>query len=203
MIINAELAWHRQQQWRHLDEEKVEKIQNYSFPDELYRSNNKHGMELALGAQYISDRFSQFGVEYYYQSEGYSSAQWRQQTRLIKFLNRRNYYPPLDNAFDAYKYLMASEIYNVSIKGNLLGRHYINSYASVLNEDQSSLKPWFLINIIDKSSILGITYTKPLDKWSKQLEIYTGVYAALGNKDSEFGLFGERLGNYCGFNYHF
>ena len=203
LIFNAELAWHMQQQWRHLDRDSAERVQNYAFPEELYRTNDKQGIELALGMQYTTDRFSQFGVEYYFQSEGYSAAQWRKQTDLIKFLNQRTHYAPLDNAFDAYKYLMASEIYNTSSKGNLLGRHYLNSYASILMQDQSSLKPWVVINMLDKSSIVGITYTKPLDKWSKQLEIYTGVYAAFGNKDSEFGLFGETLGNYLGFNYHF
>lgn len=74
-------------------------------------------MELALGGQYTSDNFSVFGVEYYFQSEGYSRAEQRQQRELIDFLNTTTGYAPLDQAFDSYKYLMASEISNTANQG--------------------------------------------------------------------------------------
>jgi len=203
LTFNAELALHQKQQWRHLSESNVEKLQNYIFPEELYRIKNKKGMELALGMQYTSDRFSQFGLEYYYQSEGYSRKQWRSQTNLIHFLNQKTNYAPLDKAFDSYKYLMASEIYNISSKGNLQGKHYINGYASISAAEQKSFKPYFVMNMSDKSLTTGMTYSQSLNIKQQQLEVYTGVYASLGKKNSEFGMFGKTVGSYVGFNYHF
>ncbi|WP_434777981.1 hypothetical protein [Neisseria sp. Ec49-e6-T10] len=202
-VINAELAYHFNQQWRHLDAKKVEMVQHYTFPTQLYSKNNNDGVELGLGMQYTTNRFSQLGLEYYFQSEGYSTSQWRKQTDLVKFLNQKTNYMPLDQAFDSYKYLMASEVYNTSSKGNLQGKHYINAYANILMEDQSSLQPYAVLNLMDKSSMIGLHYNKPLYQLDKQLEVYTGVYAALGSNDSEFGLFGETIGTYLGFKYHF
>jgi len=201
--INAELAYHFNQQWRHLETGKAEMVQHYAFPADLYTTSNDDGVELALGLQYTTDRFSQFGVEYYFQSEGYSAAEWRKQTDLIRFLNQEAKVALLDQAFDAYKYLMAAEISNTSNKGYFLGKHYLNTYASFLMNDQSSIQSFIVLNMRDKSSLLGITYNKPLEKLDKKLEMYTGVYTAFGNQDSEFGLFGETIGSYLGFKYHF
>lgn len=203
LTFNSELAWHRKSPWRHLDEEKVSQLQNYTFPDALYHTPEKQNVELALGLQYTSDRFSQFGVAYYFQSAGYSARQWRKQTDLINFLNQRTQNPALESAFDNYKYLMASEIYNTTGKGHFLGKHYINSYASIVLDEHGTLHPWSVLNITDKSSILGVTFTRRLNSLNKQMEIYTGIYAAVGNKHSEFGLFGETFGTYMGFYYTF
>ncbi|MBV4413077.1 hypothetical protein J0B02_09670 [Enterobacteriaceae bacterium YMB-R22] len=202
-VINAGMAWHDRQQWRHLDGDKARMVERYAFPSELYGIRKKNGVELALGMQYTTDRFSQLGLEYYFQSEGYSSGQWRQQTDLVKFLNQRTNYAPLDQAFDAYKYLMASENYNASSKGSLLGKHYINGWASLLLADRSVIQPYAVLNMVDASAMLGIHYNKPLDRLDKKLDVYTGVYTALGSKHSEFGLFGEAVGTYLGFKYHF
>lgn len=202
-VINGEVAWHRRQQWRHLDADKVRLAQNYAFPTELYSTQDKDGVELALGFQYTTDRFSQFGMEYYYQSEGYSSSQWRQQADAIKFFNQRTQYAPIDNAFDAYKYLMASEIYNTSARGQLMGKHYISGWASLLLADESTVQPYAVLNMRDHSAMLGLHYNKPIERLDKKLDVYTGVYSALGASDSEFGLFGETLGTYLGIKYHF
>lgn len=198
-ILSTELAYHFQQQWRHLDENSARDVEHYRFPDSLYSAKDDDGVELALGMQYTTDRFSQFGLEYYFQSEGYSSAQWEKQTDLIKFLNQRTNYAPLDRAFDAYKYLMASEIYNASSQGNLLGKHYLNAYGSYLMDDQSSVQPFAVMNLQDKSATVGLNINKPLNP---RLELYGGLYTAFGKSDSEFALFGETLGTYLGFKYH-
>lgn len=203
LLFNAEMAVHRRQQWRHLNADNVRQVERYQFPSDLYDIDDKTGVELALGTQYTTDRFSQFGVEYYYQSEGYSSSQWKQQTGLVSFLNQRTGYAPLDNAFDAYKYLMASEIYNTGSKGSLQGKHYLNTWASVLMDDAATLQPYAVMNLVDGSAMLGLNYTRPLEQLDKQLEIYTGVYTAVGSKQSEFGLFGDSVGTYAGFKYHF
>jgi hypothetical protein len=178
-------------------------VEHYLFPSSLYNTKNDDGVELALGMQYTADNFSLFGIEYYFQSEGYSRAEWQKQTNLIKFLNQQTNYAPLDQAFDSYKYLMGSEISNTANKGSLLGKHYINLYASILMDDKSSLQPYAVINMMDKSSMLGVHYNKPLEQTDGKLEIYTGAYTAQGSRDSEFALFGDTAGIYSGFKYHF
>lgn len=35
LTLNAEMAWHREQRWRHLSEEKSAEVQNYAFPSSL------------------------------------------------------------------------------------------------------------------------------------------------------------------------
>ncbi|MFT4274608.1 MAG: hypothetical protein QM578_26775 [Pantoea sp.] len=203
LTFNSELALHSKQRWRHLDEAKAEQLQNYVFPDALYHTREKQGWELALGVQYTTERFNHFGIGYYFQSEGYSARQWKKQTDVINFLSQKTPYPSLERAFDAYKYLMASEIYNASSSGNLLGKHYINSYATILLNEQDRLQPWSAINLMDKSSMTGITYIRQLKSLNNQMEVYTGVYIMAGKNNSEFGLFGETLATYIGFNYTF
>lgn len=159
-------------------------------------------MELALGGQYTSDSFSVFGVEYYFQSEGYSRAEQRQQRELIDFLNTTTGYAPLDQAFDSYKYLMASEISNTANQGMLQGKHYLNAWASLPLAGESTLQPSLVVNLVDGSTLLGLHYSTPLSTISNQLEAYAGGYSALGSRYSEFALFGDTLGLYLGFKYY-
>lgn len=202
-VINGEIAWHRRQKWRHLDGDSVRLAENYAFPSALYSTRDNDGVELALGFQYTTDTFSQFGMEYYFQSEGYSASQWRQQADLLHFFNQRTAYAPIDSTFDAYKYLMASETYNTTAKGQLLGKHYLSGWASFLLADLSTVQPYAVVNMRDRSSTLGLHYNKPIEQMDKKLEVYTGLYSALGGSRSEFGLFGETLGTYAGLKYHF
>jgi hypothetical protein len=202
-VFNVELAWHREQQWRHLDADKAESVQDYRFPSSLYHTTEVSGMELALGGQYTTDRFSVLGVEYYYQSEGYSSKEWRKQRDLIAFLNQKTPYNVINRAFDDYKYLMAAEINNVANKGSLQGRHYINGYASLRLADNSTLQPYAVMNLLDKSMMWGIYYNRPLLQADGKMELYTGLYRTQGGKNTEFGLFGKTIGVYSGMKYYF
>ncbi|MGS0066672.1 hypothetical protein ACUOJY_31470, partial [Escherichia coli] len=98
LTLNVDAAYHRSQQWRHLSHRETAQVEEYQFPDSLYETKDESGVELALGGQYTSDSFSVFGVEYYFQSEGYSRAEQRQQRELIDFLNTTTGYAPLDQA---------------------------------------------------------------------------------------------------------
>lgn len=202
LMINIEIALHQAQQWRHFSEKDKDKVQQWRFPSSLYSAENKKGAELAIGGQYTTDRFNVFGLEYYFQSEGYSQSEWREQTDFIRYLNKRTGHSAIDQAYDNYKYLMGSEISNTANKGMLLGKHYINAYASLLNGDKSSLQPYLIMNVVDRSILVGTHYIKPLQGLDDKAEVYTGLYSALGSKDSEFALFGETLGVYAGFKYH-
>lgn len=201
-VINAEAAWHTAEQWRHFSDKKAADVQNGQFPSSLYSSEDKQGIELAIGGQYTTNTFSVLGLEYYYQSEGYSKSEWRKQTEFIRYLNKNTGYRLLDQVFDNYKYLMGSEISNTANKGMLQGKHYLNAYASFLSDDKSTLQPYLTMNMVDGSALLGIHHVKPLKGMDDKAEIYTGLFSSLGSDDSEFALFGDTLGMYAGFKYH-
>ncbi len=203
LVLNAEVAYHREQQWRHLSEQNAAEVERYQFPSSLYESGQKDGVELAVGGQYTSDNFSVFGLEYYFQSEGYSRAQWRKQNDLISFLNTPTGYGVLDRAFDSYKYLMASEISNTASRGMLQGKHYLNAWASLLSDERAKLQPYLTVNLMDGSSMLGLHYSTPLSRIDERLEAYSGVFTSQGSSDSEFALFGDTLGVYSGVKFYF
>ncbi|MGR7197638.1 hypothetical protein ACU63M_16110 [Klebsiella aerogenes] len=201
-VVNVEVALHKTQQWRHFSVEKRNKVLSGLYPSSLYAQNDKNGYELAVGGQYTTDLFSVFGIEYYYQSEGYSKAAWREQVDFIKLLSKKTGFSSLDKVFDDYKYLMGSEISNTENKGMLQGRHYITSWLSLQNADHSTLQPYLVMNLVDGSALVGTHYINPLKGLSDQAEMYTGLYSAFGSRDSEFALFGETLGVYVGFKYY-
>jgi len=201
-IINAEIALHSTQQWRHFSPQSAAAVQSYSFPSSLYTTEGKQGVELAIGGQYTTDNFSLFGMEYYFQSEGYSAREWRQQTNFVDYLNTKNQYAVLDQVFDAYKYLMGAEISNVANKGNLQGKHYINAYASLAFKGGSSLQPYIITNMMDYSSLIGMHYSTPFDYFDGKVEGYAGMFSAFGSRDAEFSFFGRTVGFYLGVEYH-
>ncbi|SFN24009.1 hypothetical protein SAMN05216516_10479 [Izhakiella capsodis] len=202
MTINAEVAYNASQRWRHLSGQKRQELEDYLFPSSLYSAEDKAGIELALGGQYTSDNFTIFGLEYYFQSEGYSRDQWQKQREMLRFLNARTGYAPLDSAFDAYKYLISSEINNTGNKGMLQGKHYLNVWSSLQLPHQSKLQPYVVLNLVDNSSMVGIHFSTPLTAIDDRLELFSGIYGALGSARSEFAIFGETVGVYVGLKYY-
>jgi len=202
MTLNGEVAYHGGQRWRHLSDQKRQELEHYQFPSSLYDVEDKSGVELAVGGQYTADNFSIFGLEYYFQSEGYSRSQWDKQKNLLHFLNTQTGYAALDDAFDSYKYLMSSEINNVGNKGMLQGKHYFNAWSSVRLDGGATFQPYWVINLTDASSLAGLHFSTPLSALSDKLETYSGIYASLGRAHTEFALFGENVGLYIGFKYY-
>jgi len=201
-IINSELALHKNQQWRHFSNEKKNEVLSGVYPSSLYSQEDKEGIEFSVGGQYTTNNFSIFGMEYYFQSEGYTESEWRNQVNFVKFLNGDTGYQTLNKAFDNYKYLMGGEISNTSNKGMLQGRHYVNTWGSLQNKGSSVIQPYLVMNLLDNSTLLGIHYVKPLKGANDQAEFYMGLYSAQGSKNSEFELFGDTVGVYFGFKYY-
>lgn len=199
--LNVELAWHAKQQWRHFAEQRAEQIKRYAFPSTLFQRQRQPGIELALSGQYSTQKFSQFGVEYYFQSEGYSRHQWRRQVDFIRYLHQRSGFAPVDRAWDAYQYLMAAEIDNVTNQGRLQGKHYMHPYATLMIGDGASLQAYARVNLQDRSALLGLHVNQPLRQ--RNTDIYSGVYCTQGGNATEFGLFGKTAGLYSGFKYYF
>ena len=202
VTFKGEMAFHRGQRWRHLSDRQRRALERYQFPTSLYSAEDKPGVELAAGGEYTSDNFSLFGLEYYFQSEGYSRSQWQKQRELLRFLNTRTGYDPLDSAFDSYKYLMSSEISNTGNKGMLQGKHYLNAWASLQAGGDIALRPYLVLNLVDTSTLAGLHVSAPLNAINDSLEAFGGFYAALGAADSEFALFGESVGMYVGLKYY-
>jgi hypothetical protein len=202
VTLKGEMAFHRRQRWRHLSDRQSQALERYQFPSSLYSAEDKPGVELAAGGEYASDNFSLFGLEYYFQSEGYSHSQWQKQRELLRFLNTRTGYDPLDRAFDSYKYLMSSEISNTGNKGMLQRKHYLNAWASLQAGGQIALQPYLVLNLVDASTLAGLHVSTPLSAINDNLEAFGGMYAALGGADSEFALFGEAVGMYVGLKYY-
>lgn len=201
LMINAELAIHRQQQWRHFAPALAERVRHYDFVSALYEEEDKSGVEFAVGGQYTTDRLNMAGFEYYYQSEGYSQTAWRKQKDFINYLHRQNNAGALGRAYDAYQYLMAAEISNTRNQGMLLKKHYIHGYANIITKESASLQPWLIVNMQDGSAMLGIHFQTPLTRINEQLEAWIGAWSSQGNKQSEFALFGDALGMYLGFKF--
>ncbi|WMU75509.1 hypothetical protein OQ483_24430 (plasmid) [Enterobacter bugandensis] len=202
VTFKGEMAFHRGQYWRHLSDRQRQALERYEFPSSLYSAEDKPGVELAVGGEYTADNFSLFGLEYYFQSEGYSRSQWQKQNELLRFLNARTGYDPLDKAFDAYKYLMSSEISNTGNKGMLQRKHYLNAWASLQAGGQIALQPYMVLNLVGTSTLSGLHVSAPLSAINDNLEAFGGLYAALGGADSEFALFGEAVGMYVGLKYY-
>ena len=201
--LNAALAWHARQQWRHFAGQRARQVAQGAFPSSLYQRDHRAGIELALGGHYTADDFSQSGVEYYFQSEGYSRHQWRRQMRFIDYLHQRTSSGALASVMNAYKYLMAAESDNVANQGNLQGRHYLHGYATLALRHQLSLRAYSVLNLQDSSMMFGLQLSKALTRPGRNLDIYGGIYATQGGGDTEFGLFGAASGIYSGLKYYF
>ena len=200
-MFNAELAWHAKRQWRHFSETYAAQVKDHAFPAALFQRTRRPGMELALSAQYSSQRLSQFGVEYYFQSEGYSRQQWRRQRDFLRYLHRPTGVAPWDRVRAAYTYLMAAEIENIAGQGNRQGKHYLNTYAAWTIANAASLQAYRLVNLQDNSAMLGLHLSQPLTQ--ADIDIYGGAYCTQGNRSTEFGLIGKVAGIYSGIKYYF
>lgn len=201
LTFNGEVALHNAQQWRHFSPERAAEVVDYQFPSSLYRADRKPGVEVALGAQYTTRNFAVLGLEYYFQSEGYSDSEWQQQAQLSRYLNRASQSALLDQIFDAYKYLMGAEIGNIANKGQLQGKHYLSAYGSFRSEKGATLQPYITMNMRDNSTLLGLHLSTPLASFDDSLNVYAGGWAGLGKQDTEFAFFGKTVGFYLGLNY--
>lgn len=201
LTFNGEVALHNAQQWRHFSPQRAAEVVDYQFPSSLYGADRDAGVEVALGAQYTTRDFDVLGLEYYFQSEGYSGNEWQQQAQLARYLNRASQSALLDQIFDAYKYLMGGEIGNVANRGQLQGKHYLSAYGSFRSAQGATLQPYITMNMRDNSSLLGLHASTPVAVFDDSLNLYAGGWAALGKQDTEFAFFGKTVGFYLGLNY--
>lgn len=128
--------------------------------------------------------------------------EWCKQCELMIFLNMLIGYVLFDRVFDFYKYLMVFEISNMGNKGMLQGKYYFNVWFSVQFMYQIVVQFYFIVNLMDKSILLGFYISVLLIFIDDQLEVYIGVYLVLGSVNFEFVFFGDVVGGYVGFKYY-
>lgn len=205
LILSLEGSLSQGQTWRHLDSASARQMRQLAYVPEPYkmRSNGVQG-DFGAGLRYTTNDQTEYGVEYYGQSQGYSRSEWKNNFDTIRFVNGgySEQVPPfvVESLRDPYQQLsrmMAAETDNVGRGGNLLGKHYLTLYTRT-NKEQVGSIDWSLsgmTNLVDGSSVLNLHLSTPL---KNNIEVYSGVAASFGRKESEFGTFGEKGNIYAG-----
>ncbi|MFZ1874342.1 MAG: hypothetical protein WAU54_16415 [Chania sp.] len=205
LILSIEGAVSHGETWRHLDSASARAIREYSFVQEPYkiRSDGVQG-EIGVGLRYTTDDQTEFGAEYYGQSQGYSRREWKDNFDTIRFVNGgygNALLPEIAELYRAsyqlYSRMMAAETDNVARGGSLLGKHYLTLYTRT-NKEQVGSIDWTvsgMVNLMDGSNVLNLHFSTPL---KNSIEVYTGVAASFGSKNTEFGTFGEKGNIYAG-----
>ncbi|MFI8416332.1 hypothetical protein ACQKDS_08265 [Serratia sp. NPDC078593] len=206
LILSVEGSVSQGETWRHLDSDAARAMRNFDYRSEPYRTHSQ-GVEgdIGVGLRYTTDDQTEFGAEYYGQSQGYSRSEWRNNFDTIKFVNGgyTSLLPPmfitpaLRDGYQQYSRMMAAEMDNVGRAGHLSGKHYLTLYTRT-NKEQVGRIDWSvsgMANLVDHSTVLNLHLSTPL---KHNIEVYTGVAASFGSKESEFGTFGEKGNLYAG-----
>jgi hypothetical protein len=191
LILSVEGSVSQGQTWRHLDTAAVAGAEQEPYK---IRANGVQG-DIGVGLRYTTDEQTEYGAEYYGQSQGYSRSQWQDNFDTIRFFNS-GYGRQLPVA-QQYSRMMAAETDNVGRGGNLLGKHYLTLYTRTNKEQVGSLD-WSvsgMVNLVDGSNVLNLHLSTPL---THNVEAYSGVAASFGSQESEFGTFGEKGTIYAG-----
>lgn len=208
LILSVEGSLSHGQTWRHLDMTAARDTRQNNVALEPYkmRSNGAQA-DIGIGLRYTTDDQTEYGAEYYGQSQGYSRSEWKDNFDTIRFVNGgyKSSLTPLPpsviagirESYQQYSRMMAAETDNVGRGGNLLGKHYLTLYTRT-NKEQVGDIDWSvsgMVSLVDGSNVLNLHLSTPL---KNNFEVYTGVAASLGSKESEFGTFGEKGNIYAG-----
>ncbi|MEQ5204695.1 hypothetical protein ABN228_19580 [Providencia rettgeri] len=209
LILSVESSVSHGETWRHLDMASARQIRDLRYISDPYktRSSDIEG-DLGISLRYTSDNQTEYGAEYYGQSQGYSRGEWKDVFNTIKFVNGgyRNAIPAyaitpsVSSSYEQYSRMMAAEIDNSSRKGNLQGKHYATLYMRT-NKEKVGQIDWAVsgtTNLVDHSYVMNLHLSTPL---KNNFLAYTGVSACFGSKNSEFGTFGEKGNGYAGMQF--
>jgi len=210
LILSVEGSVSQGETWRHLDMSSARQIRDLEYISEPYKTRHS-GIEGDLGVslRYTSDEQTEYGAEYYGQSQGYSRSEWKNVFNTIRFVNGgyKNQLPAyaitpnISNSYEQYSRMMAAETDNVSRSGNLQGKHYATFYIRTSKEQVGKID-WSVsgtANLVDSSHVMNLHLSTPL---KNDFLVYTGVSASFGRKNSEFGTFGEKGNGYAGMQFN-
>lgn len=205
LILSVEGSVSHGQTWRHLDSASARAMRQFSYVPEPYKIRSSGAQaDIGVGLRYTTNDQTEYGAEYYGQSQGYSRSEWQDNFDTIRFVNGGYakqlpsfLVPNVRGGYQQYSRMMAAETDNVGRGGNLLGKHYLTLYTRT-NKEQVGSIDWSvsgMVNLVDGSNVLNLHLNTPL---KNNIEVYTGVAASFGSKESEFGTFGEKGNIYAG-----
>lgn len=205
LMLGAQASVSKGQRWRHLDMAKAAAIRSYeNVGDPFSIDRTGARTDIAVGLRYTDSERTEYGIEYYGQSQGYSRNEWKSYFDTVTFINggyAKGLPPPVANSlasgYEQYSSLFGSETDNANRGGNLLGKHYVTVFVSSKKQAIRKLD-WTAsatTNLVDGSAYVNArvsTYA------SNHVELYTGLSMSFGSSRSEFGQFGRRGYVYAG-----
>lgn len=206
LILNIEGALARGQRWRRLDSASGRAIQNLqTIPDPFQQKSSNINADFGVGLRYTNDSLTEYGLEYYGQSQGYSRSEWKNYFNTVQFVNG-NYSqsippaylsPGVVDGYRQYAQMIAAESDNVGRAGYLQGKHYLSAYMSTNKNEVMKVDATLsgLVNLVDQSSMVTLHLNTHL---TERVESYVGITSSFGSERTEFGLFGEKGTAYAG-----
>lgn len=210
-ILSVESALAYGQSWKHLSDRNARAIQRGEYVEEPFRQR-KYGLnaDVGVGLRYTSSSQTEYGIEYYGQSQGYSRRQRKQLNALLDYINGgyasqfsvpgMGIPPALQTSFRDYSRQFAAEIDATTRKGSLQGKHYLTLYSSS-NKNELHRVDWKVsgtVNLVDYSSVVNAHLSTQV---TNHLEAYVGSAFMFGNSQTDFGSFGEKGTYYAGIRY--
>lgn len=205
LILSMESSVARGERWRHLNMDAASAIQQYANVGDPFEQDNKRlTASLAVGLRYTDSNRTEYGIEYYGQTEGYSRGEWRNYFKTVGFVNGgfaagipTELASSLAPDYGQYANLFAVETDNANRGNNFLGKHYLTLFASSKTEQLRKVG-WSVsstTSLTDGSTVLNASLSTNV---SKNAVVYAGTSFSFGSQRSEFGLFGERETIYAG-----
>ncbi len=205
-VFNLEGSVSQGKTWRHLDTEAAYTTRNYQTVTTPFSTPDRGvSADIGAGLRYTNQDQTEYGIEYYGQSQGYSRGEWNALFETVSFVNGgyRNPLlpgtglPAVQAGYQQYSSMMAAEIDNVGRSGHLQGKHYLTLYTSS-NKNELKRIDWRVsgvMNLVDQSTMLNLHLNTHV---TDQVEVYTGAGLSFGSQRSEFGTFGEKGNYYAG-----
>lgn len=195
----------RGERWNHINSETAAAAQRYQNVNPFGRQVVRPNIDFGAGLRYTNANQTEYGVEYYAQSQGYSRKEWNTLFDTAHFVNV-GYAKGIPGPWmtpqirDAYRKAaegMASEIDNINRMNYLQGKNYITAYIST-NKNQLRHIDWVLsdtLSLADGSSAVNLHLKTNV---TDRIAVYGGASTTIGSQRSEFGMFGERITVYTG-----
>ncbi|MFC0180277.1 hypothetical protein [Thorsellia kenyensis] len=205
-ILTVESAVHYGPNWDKVDQNFISDVESFEFPGKILSEyDDKLVAEFAIGHRQTLKDKSEVGIEYYHQTAGYSQSEWRGLVNTIKYLNGDyRIYPGHhlipQSVFDKYAKGLAAELDTINRQKYLLQRHYATVYYQTNNNNIGDINysASAMMNLVDFGTLVNVQIEKIL---RDNMLIYAGMNSAIGETDSEFAIFGQRLNVYSGLNY--
>ncbi|MFX1685325.1 hypothetical protein PWR05_12070 [Paraburkholderia sp. A2RI-6] len=88
LMLGAQASVSKGQRWRHLNMAKAAAIRSYeNVGDPFSIDRTGARTDIAIGLRYTDSERTEYGIEYYGQSQGYSRNEWKSYFDTVTFIN--------------------------------------------------------------------------------------------------------------------